>query len=68
MVALIHAEAAISAAIGDLQVLLVRQLAAHLDAGGAPSSQTLRLHATADQLEASVRETRRALDRTTKHP
>jgi hypothetical protein len=49
---------AVSVAFGELQVLLLRRLAAQLRCAGAPAGQTLRLQASTDQLEASVREGR----------
>jgi hypothetical protein len=56
--ACLQAEAA--AAFADLQVILLRDLAARLRSGGAPAERTLRVEAAADQLEAAARETRHA--------
>ena len=52
-----------SAAFGDLQVVLMRELAAGLRTGGTPADGTLRLEASADQVEAAVRELRHTLRR-----
>ena len=48
----------VSVAFGELQVLLLRRLAAQLTSAGVPAGQTLRLQASTDQLEAAVREGR----------
>jgi hypothetical protein len=50
-----------SAAFADLQVILMRDLAARLETRGTPAEYTLRLQAAADQLEAAAREARHAL-------
>jgi hypothetical protein len=59
--ALSQAAASTSAALGELQVFLLRRLATQLKSEGSPIGHTLPLDASADQLEASVRETRRLM-------
>ena len=49
----------LSVAFGDVQIALMRELAARLKAGGTLAAQTLPLQASTDQLEAAVREARR---------
>jgi hypothetical protein len=59
--ALMRARAAASVAFGDLQVVLLRDLARRLRAGGVPPGRTMPIEATSDQLEAAVRELRSTL-------
>ncbi|WP_213005558.1 hypothetical protein [Paractinoplanes toevensis] len=59
--ALIFLQARTSAAFADLQVVLLRDLAARLKAHGASAGCAVRVDAAADQLEAATRETWRAL-------
>jgi len=58
-----HAAASISVALGELQVFLLRRLATQLKGEGSPIGHTLPVDASADQLEASVREMRRLMER-----
>ena len=58
---LLYLRARTSATFADLQVAVMRDLAARLKAGGAPAGHTVRVQAAADQLEAAARETWRAL-------
>jgi hypothetical protein len=55
----LHAE--LAAALADLHVILIRELAARLTTSGTPAEHPLRIQAMADQVEAAARETRRAL-------
>ncbi|SNY25731.1 hypothetical protein SAMN05421748_102399 [Paractinoplanes atraurantiacus] len=55
--------AAVSAAFGDLQVILLRELAARLRAGDDQADRSLPVEATTDQLEAAVREAQAGLDK-----
>jgi hypothetical protein len=48
-------------ALADVQVILLRNLATRLQTSEADAGGGLRVQATADQLEAAARETRRAL-------
>jgi hypothetical protein len=50
-----------SAAFADVQVILMRDLAARLKTSGIPAEHILRLEAAADQLEAAAREAWRVL-------
>jgi hypothetical protein len=50
-----------SAAFADLQVMLLRDLASRLATSEASTGDGLRVQATADQLEAAARESRRAV-------
>jgi len=59
--ALLLVQARATAAFADLQVGILRNLAARLKAGGAAADCIVRLDAATDQLEAAVRETGRAL-------
>lgn len=52
-----------AAEFGSLQVILMRDLAARLRTAGTPAEHTVRLQASADQLEAAVREIRCVLTR-----
>jgi hypothetical protein len=61
-------QARAAAALADVQVILMRDLAARLRSGGAPAERTLRVEAAADQLEAAARETRHALQPRRTHP
>jgi hypothetical protein len=53
--------AELAAALADLQVLLMRELAARLRTAATPDAHWLPVEASADQLEASVRQIRWAL-------
>jgi len=58
-----QARAAVSASLGDLQVCLLRELAARLEAWEDGTRRaSVRVEARTDQLEAAVREMRRVLD------
>ncbi|MEU4245650.1 hypothetical protein [Actinoplanes sp. NPDC026619] len=54
--ALMQIRFALSTAFGDLQVALLRELAAQLKVGNAPPGHSLPVEAMTDQLEAAVRE------------
>ncbi|MCY1145679.1 hypothetical protein OWR29_47405 [Actinoplanes sp. Pm04-4] len=58
---LLHVQTSISAAFGDLQVLLLRELSVQLKAHGASVADTLPLDASCDQLDAAVRDVLHAL-------
>jgi hypothetical protein len=53
--------AATSAAFGELQVLLLRELTARLKVSDARPSHSLPVEASTDQLEAAVREAKSTL-------
>jgi hypothetical protein len=55
--------AELAAALADLQVSFMRKLAARLRAAATPDAQWLPVEASADQLEASVRQIRCTLRR-----
>jgi hypothetical protein len=55
--ALLFLRATTSAAFADLQVVLLRELAARLEADGATADCAVQVEATADQLEAATRQT-----------
>lgn len=60
--ALMRARAAASVAFGDMQVILMRELAVWLKAGDTPADRSLSVEAMTDQLETAVREMRCVLD------
>ena len=58
---LMRLEARAAAALADLQVIILRDLAGRLRSCDTPAGCALRLEAAADQLEAAAREARRPL-------
>jgi hypothetical protein len=65
---LVDACATTATVLGDLQVALTHALAARVKAAGQPAGVALGLEASADQLEAAVREMRRTLARIRMEP
>ena len=65
--ALVQVRAATCAALGELQVRLMRELTARLNASDAHANDSLPVDASTDQLEAAVREAKATLDTAPRH-